>query len=531
MKNTIKATRRSVLAGSAVAVALPIAAKGQGPMVSTTRGPIAPKARELLARIAPDLPERIGRSQVHLTDEFDQRAHALVGLATLAALGGTRAPYETRVRSALAAGVRPVEVVETGLHTLVYAGFPAAQEAMARTQSVFEQDGVAYKAESRRPQGNDRALGLANLRQTGGEAFAENWAKSPSEFESLALRFAHGEIWNRPDLSVRDRELITLAMLLVVGDAEDAITFHVTACRRLGWTRAAIAECLLTVTDDVGLAGLLAAGEAVIAGFQPPVERAPQTVAPRPDDADNSPSDEERLRRGQGALDQISQSSGQSVVSSFDAIAPDLGRYILEFPYGEIFSRPGLDFKSRELATIAALAATGRTVDEIPLSVHVNAALNVGASPREVSEALLHMIPYAGFVRVEQAVLAAEKVFAERGLALESLDSRDQSETLTIIGRLEAKPGRGADLKAALIPVVAASRQEPGCINYDLHEDEADAERFVIYENWRDQAALDRHFEQPHSVALAAKLPDLLERPLTMERLVEVSDWIGRKSL
>jgi hypothetical protein len=49
---------------------------------------------------------------------------------------------------------------------------------------------------------------------------------------------------------------------------------------------------------------------------------------------------------------QISKSSGEAVVKSFEDIAPDLGRYILEFSYGDIFSRPNLDLKTRELVTV-----------------------------------------------------------------------------------------------------------------------------------------------------------------------------------
>lgn len=101
---------------------------------------------------------------------------------------------------------------------------------------------------------------------------------------------------------------------------------------------------------------------------------------------------------------------------------------------------------------------------------------------------------------------------------------------LTIIGRLQAKPGRGQELRAALEPVVEASRRESGCINYDLHVSETNPDHFTIYENWVDQAALDLHFEQPHSRALAERLPELLATELTMERLTEISGWIGRRS-
>ena len=101
---------------------------------------------------------------------------------------------------------------------------------------------------------------------------------------------------------------------------------------------------------------------------------------------------------------------------------------------------------------------------------------------------------------------------------------------LTVVGRLIAKAGQEVALRDALVAVSEASRREPGCINYDLHVSESEPDHFTLYENWVDQAALDLHFEQPHSRALAQRLPDLLATELTMERLTEISGWIGRKS-
>jgi 4-carboxymuconolactone decarboxylase len=125
-------------------------------------------------------------------------------------------------------------------------------------------------------------------------------------------------------------------------------------------------------------------------------------------------SNEARYRRGLEALNQISKSSGEAVVKSFEDIAPDLGRYILEFSYGDVFSRPNLDLKTRELATVGALTGLNTTASELPLKVHVNGALNVGANRQEIVEAIMHMIPYVGFVKVQQAMALAEEVFKER---------------------------------------------------------------------------------------------------------------------
>lgn len=100
----------------------------------------------------------------------------------------------------------------------------------------------------------------------------------------------------------------------------------------------------------------------------------------------------ERYERGWERLMEVDGEGGQLVVDSLKDIAPDLGRYVVEFAYGDIYSRPGLDLRERQLATIPALTALGGT--EPQLEVHINAGLNVGLSPQQVVEGIIHCIPY-----------------------------------------------------------------------------------------------------------------------------------------
>jgi 4-carboxymuconolactone decarboxylase len=117
--------------------------------------------------------------------------------------------------------------------------------------------------------------------------------------------------------------------------------------------------------------------------------------------------------RGLKKLDQIDGEAGQRVIDSLKDIAPDLGRYVIEFAFGEVFSRPGLDLKSREIATVAALTALGNATPQ--LKVHINAALNVGCTRQEIIEIIIQMAVYAGFPAALNGMFAAKEVFAERG--------------------------------------------------------------------------------------------------------------------
>lgn len=118
----------------------------------------------------------------------------------------------------------------------------------------------------------------------------------------------------------------------------------------------------------------------------------------------------DRYRRGLAQLEAVSGPHGAAVVESLNDIAPDLGRYIVEFAYGDVFARPGLDVKTRELATVAGLTAMGTAAPQ--LKVHMQAALRVGATRHELIETVMQMIPYAGFPAALNAVAIAREVFA-----------------------------------------------------------------------------------------------------------------------
>lgn len=120
----------------------------------------------------------------------------------------------------------------------------------------------------------------------------------------------------------------------------------------------------------------------------------------------------QRYQDGLAMLAHIDGHAGEQVIAALADIAPDLGRYIIEFPFGDIYNRPGLDLKSREIATVAALAALGNATPQ--LKVHLHGALNVGCSETEVLEILIQMAVYAGFPAALNAIFAAREVFAER---------------------------------------------------------------------------------------------------------------------
>ena len=118
----------------------------------------------------------------------------------------------------------------------------------------------------------------------------------------------------------------------------------------------------------------------------------------------------ERYIIGQEMLQRVDGKGGEAVVDSLRDIAPDFARYLIEFPFGDIYARPGLDLRSREIATIAALTALGNAAPQ--LKVHIAAGLNVGLTQEEITEVIMQMAVYAGFPAALNGLFAAKAVFA-----------------------------------------------------------------------------------------------------------------------
>lgn len=121
---------------------------------------------------------------------------------------------------------------------------------------------------------------------------------------------------------------------------------------------------------------------------------------------------EDRYTRGWNKLKEIDGEVGERVIAALAPIAPDFGRLLVEFSFGDIYSRPQLDLKAREIATIAALAALGNAQPQ--LKVHIEAALNVGCTRDEIVEVFMQMAVYAGMPAALNALFAAHEVFTRR---------------------------------------------------------------------------------------------------------------------
>lgn len=124
----------------------------------------------------------------------------------------------------------------------------------------------------------------------------------------------------------------------------------------------------------------------------------------------------ERHARGWQALAALAPEKAQAVQDGLVDIAPDMGRFIIEFAYGDVFTRPGLDPASRQIATIAALTALGNAAPQ--LRFHIEGGLAAGLTPDQIVDVVYVTTVFAGFPAGLNALAVARTVFAEKRLAV-----------------------------------------------------------------------------------------------------------------
>ncbi|MEU6394084.1 carboxymuconolactone decarboxylase family protein [Streptomyces sp. NPDC046939] len=131
----------------------------------------------------------------------------------------------------------------------------------------------------------------------------------------------------------------------------------------------------------------------------------------------STPADESRearFERGMEVLNGVNAEVGPRLAESLADVSPELAHQVVAWGFGEIYRRPALPPRDRQLVTLGILTALGGC--EAQLEVHVHTSLNVGLTPEVIVETLLHAAGYCGFPKALNATAVAKKVFAERGL-------------------------------------------------------------------------------------------------------------------
>lgn len=250
--------------------------------------------------------------------------------------------------------------------------------------------------------------GLEILKKVGGTHFdgpLNQLSDIAPDLARCTVEFCYGDIISRNELDLPTRQLCTVAALTGMGNAVPQLKYHIHGALNSGCAPAVIVEVILVCTV---FAGFPSASNALMITKEIFAEQGimfnPNAMTPNAD----------RYEKGIAALEEISAGAGKQVTQNLMEISPDLARFVIEFSYGDILSRPLIDNRTKELAIIALLTALGTAQPQ--LKVHISAALNVGVTKIEIIEAIQQMAIYAGFPAALNGVFAARDIFNDRNL-------------------------------------------------------------------------------------------------------------------
>jgi 4-carboxymuconolactone decarboxylase len=220
------------------------------------------------------------------------------------------------------------------------------------------------------------------------------------------IEFGYGDIYSRPGLDPKSRQVATIAVLTALGNAKPQLQFHIGAALNVGLTPQEIIEVMYVTTVFAGFPSGLNGINAAREVFQG------KGVSVSTDGTSPYGGKTSRRKRGLEAVNQTSKGAGDRVLKSLSDIAPDMGDFIIEFSYGDVIARNILTPKHKEIAMIAVAAAKGTM--EPQMKVHIHAALNVGCTKQEIVELMYHMAVYAGFPPALNGITAVREVFQQR---------------------------------------------------------------------------------------------------------------------
>lgn len=223
------------------------------------------------------------------------------------------------------------------------------------------------------------------------------------DLAQLAIGFAYGEIYGRPGLDLPQRQLVTVSALAAMGGLEPQLRFHVAGALNAGCRPQQLVELMIHLVVYAGFPAALNGTVVLRQVFQERGIVVEPTASKPPHDTHQA---------GMAALREIDGEAGEKVISSLKDISPDLGRSIIDFAFGQVYTREGLDLHPRELITVASLAAMGCATPQ--LKVHTHGFLNVGGTREQLVEIAIQIAAYAGFPRAINAALAIQDVLRER---------------------------------------------------------------------------------------------------------------------
>ena len=228
--------------------------------------------------------------------------------------------------------------------------------------------------------------------------------KTDPELAAMMQKYIYGDIAKQAKLTVREQQLVTLAVL-TTGQHEELLARNVRGALHSAVTPLDIRETIYHLAPYIGFPKVLEAMEEVNEVF-----REEKISLPLPDQG--TTTDENRLEKGLAF--QVATYGDR--INKMRAATPANQKHLQDdlsaFCFGDIYTRKSLDLKTREMITVAAIGTLGN--DEPQFKAHVRGYLSAGATQDEVIGVVTVLNPYVGFPRTLNNLRAVNEVFAQK---------------------------------------------------------------------------------------------------------------------
>jgi len=260
-------------------------------------------------------------------------------------------------------------------------------------------------------QSNRYNVGWEKLKEIDGEAgekVIESLKDISPDLGKFIIEYSFGDVYTREGLDIKAKEIVVVAALTAMGNAVPQLKVHLNEALNTGSSINEVKEIILQMS--------------VYSGF-PNSINAMNTLKEVLSDRKNNEIEDEigkepsflptnRLKQGEKELSELDNEQIKRLKAVYDDFSPELLQFILEYGYGDIFSRDNLSKKYRQMATIATLTALGNAHPQ--LKFHINAGLNIGLTETEIKEIMLLMTIYSGFPSAINGTKTLKEVLAER---------------------------------------------------------------------------------------------------------------------
>ncbi len=255
-------------------------------------------------------------------------------------------------------------------------------------------------------------IGWEKLKEIDGEAGVKvfNSLKDISpDLGKFTIEYAFGDIYTRDGLDLKSKEIAVVAALTAMGTAQPQLKVHINGALNTGSSINEIKEVILQMSGYSGFPSCINGMNALKEVLH---DRKENGV----DDAiGKSPTETEkkdRLKTGEEELSKLDRLQVDRLKDAFNHFSPELVKFILEYGYGDLFSRDSLSKKHRQIATVAALTALGNAQSQ--LKFHINAGMNIGLTKENIEDIMLLMTVYSGFPSAINGINILKEVVNER---------------------------------------------------------------------------------------------------------------------